>query len=461
MKQPSDLLALLLMSLFFLQGCKYQKRELRPVKLQMSVMGTNDLIKVTAQSDSEETKQDLEGLLDIFFGTFVLPVNLTGESFDTRVDYEHLHDLRIKKDETFLRLVSKIENKFRNRDALKDRSDLYKKAFYINAYNYFSIRLINRYYMKDGKRINSILDLEEGPDKHKVFDTRFIRVHSEELISLNKLEQGLLSNLTRKKDGRTHFAVACAARDCSITLNKAYREDSLEEQLDEITKAALRLPRVFSNDNDVKKTYLSEIFSRHKEEFIADKGSVNAFIEYFGKEVLYVTEYQNYDWSLNSINSAVNSDIIQAELPKEEVVIESADNDEVISSEEERFCKKLILNEGEKLIASCDKLLSGKEHKLTKNTVTEANFCLIRNTVEDTYIIRGTMNSVDKNKVESLVGVDFGGKAKIDNDGVFTWRVKDLFRNEARFNPDEMILKFRQNTKKFRRSIRKIVVGCE
>ena len=480
MKHAANILVLLMMVLFVLQGCKYQKEELPPIQQhtveQVTQKDTTlDLDEDVVEDSNSETpvenseddekppvvvEKSLEDLLDVFFGTFVLSVNKVDEAFDTRVDYERLNDLRVKKDKTFSTLVTKIERKFRDRDALRGKSAAYKKAFYINAYNYFAIRLINRFYMKNGKRIKSILDLSEGLNKHQIFDARFIRVHNENLVSLDTVEKELLAGLTGKKDGRVHFAVICVSKGCPITLNKAYREEILEEQLNEITKASLRLPRMLNNDNDEKVTYLTKIFTWYDDEFIADKGSVKAFIEFHGGEVLYTTKKQDYDWSLNGLTEEAE-EVEKPELPTEDTDTDAGGEGSGSGASEEAPCSEYLNNEDEKVLNICNKLISGKEHKLTKNTVTEANLCILRNRKEDTYIIRGTLNSTDKKGVESLVEVDFGSEAKVENDGYFTWDAKDSIRHEASFHPEELNLKFRQNTKGVRRSIRKIVVGCE
>tara|TARA_Y100000590_G_scaffold470775_1_gene670294 strand:+ start:111089 stop:112525 length:1437 start_codon:yes stop_codon:yes gene_type:complete len=478
------------MVLFVMQGCsKYQKDKLPPVQRQTTETSTtkdttlsldeDDTTVEDSQTNTDDSEADdqttdkppvvveksLEDLLDIFFGTFVLPINKVGEAFDTRVDYERLHDLRTKKDKTFINLVTKIERKFRAADALKGKSDAYKKAFYVNAYNYFAIRLINRFYIKDGKRLKSILDLSEGFNKHQIFDARFIRVHSEELVSLNTVEKKYLSGLTNDQDGRYHFAVICVSKGCPITLNKAYREEILETQLDEVTKASLLLPRMIKHDNDDKKTYLTKLFDWYEDHFVADKGSVKAFIQHHGGDILHKVKFQKYDWTLNGLTSeTVIDEDDKPELPSEEEQQGGEGSGEgADSGDEDRAnpCAALIQSEQEKVISVCRNLISGKEHKLTKNTVTEANLCIIRNREADLYIIRGELNSKDKKEVESVVEVDFGAVAKVENNGYFTWETKHEYREEASFHPDELTLKFRQNTKGVRRSLRKIVVGCE
>lgn len=489
MKHTANILVLFLMVLFVLQGCKYQKEELAPISSRTNVETEKvdtvlnlDEEEEQSSTDSVDTPQvndqgdapliveekSLEDLLDIFFGTFVLPINKVGEAFDTRVDYERLHDLLKKKEPIFKDLVTKIERKFRDRNALKGKSDAYKKSFYINAYNYFAIRLINRFYInKDGSKIKSILDLSTGLNPHQIFDARFIRVHGEELVSLNTVEKQYLSDLTERADGRTHFAVICVSKGCPITLNKAYREELLEDQLDYITSASLKLPRMLINDHGKKRTYLTKIFSWYSEEFEADKGSVKGFIEHHGGEVLFKTKSQKYDWTLNSLNQN-DQVIVRPDLPKPVAPSTGGEGsgDGVIidgtgQTAPESPCANMILSEDEKVISICANLISGKEHKLTKNTVTEAKLCILRNATADTYSIRGSLSSVNKKEVSSVVDVDFTSKAKVDDEGFFTWTHKDKIRHEAKFHPEELTLKFRQNTKGVRRSIRKIVVGCE
>jgi hypothetical protein len=498
-KHTANILVLFLMVLFILQGCKYQKEELSPVASRTNApiekvdtvlslddaedsvedqSGSVDSVDTTNTDDQTTTpaveEKSLEDLLDIFFGTFVLPINKVGEAFDTRVDYERLHDLLVKKEPIYKDLVTQIERKFRDRNALQGKSHAYKKSFYINAYNYFAIRLINRFYIKDGKKIKSILDLSTGLRPHQIFDARFIRVHSESLVSLNTVEKTYLSDLTERADGRTHFAVICVSKGCPITLNKAYREELLEDQLDFITNASLKLPRMLVNDQGKKKSYLTKIFDWYSEEFEADKGTVKGFIEHHGGEVLFKTKNLSYDWTLNSLNEN-GQVIVKPNLPKpiapttggeglEDGVTDNSNTDNTggnDSADTAGPCDDMIFSENERIMSVCSNLISGKEHKLTKNTVTEAKLCLIRNFKEDTYAIRGTLSSIDKKEVASLIEVDFSSKAKVDDEGYFTWGHKDSIRQEAKFHPEELTLKFRQNTKGVRRSIRKIVVGCE
>ncbi len=494
MKHTANIMVLFLMVLFVLQGCKYQKEELAPIASRTNVetekvdtvLSLDDEDEDQSATDSVDTPQvndqddadtpavvveekSLEDLLDIFFGTFVLPINKVGEAFDTRVDYERLHDLLKKKEPIFKDLVTKIERKFRDRSALIGKSDAYKKSFYINAYNYFAIRLINRFYInKNGSKIKSILDLSTGLNPHQIFDARFIRVHGEELVSLNTVEKEYLSDLTERADGRTHFAVICVSKGCPITLNKAYREELLEDQLDYITNASLKLPRMLVNDQGKKRTYLTKIFSWYSEEFEADKGSVKGFIEHHGGEVLFKTKSLKYDWTLNSLNQN-DQVIVRPDLPKPIVPTtggEGSGDGVVVNGDDSKEpttgpCAKMILSDDEKVVSICGNLISGKEHKLTKNTVTEAKLCILRNSITDTYSIRGTLSSIDKKEVASEVEVDFTAKATVDDEGFFTWTHKDKIRHEAKFHPEELTLKFRQNTKSVRRSIRKIVVGCE
>ncbi|MFT6603756.1 MAG: hypothetical protein ACJARO_001269, partial [Bacteriovoracaceae bacterium] len=215
------------------------------------------------------------------------------------------------------------------------------------------------------------------------------------------------------------------------------------------------------------RTYLTKIFSWYSEEFEADKGSVKGFIEHHGGEVLFKTKSQKYDWTLNSLNQN-DQVIVRPDLPKPVAPSTGGEGsgDGVIidgtgQTAPESPCANMILSEDEKVISICANLISGKEHKLTKNTVTEAKLCILRNATADTYSIRGSLSSVNKKEVSSVVDVDFTSKAKVDDEGFFTWTHKDKIRHEAKFHPEELTLKFRQNTKGVRRSIRKIVVGCE
>ena len=88
-----------------------------------------------------------------------------------------------------------------------------KLAYWINAYNAFTIKLII-----DNYPINSIKDIKNP------WDQKFIPINGD-MLSLNHIEHEIL----RKMDEpRIHFAIVCASESCPKLQNKAFIAENLE-----------------------------------------------------------------------------------------------------------------------------------------------------------------------------------------------------------------------------------------
>ncbi len=160
-----------------------------------------------------------------------------------------------------------------------------RKAFWINAYNAFTVKLIlNNYPVK---AINDI----KTPWKQK-----FISIGGKKL-SLNQIEHEILR--PKFKDPRVHFAIVCASKDCPLLLNVAFEAKTLEKQLETQTAVFVNDPQ--RNKVSVKKLQISEIFNWFKTDFTAN-GTVADFVNKYSKvkagpkaKISYLT----YNWNLN------------------------------------------------------------------------------------------------------------------------------------------------------------------
>ncbi len=196
-----------------------------------------------------------------------------------------------KKDEAILDEYLKVLETV-DPDAL-DRNGQF--AFYVNAYNAWTIKLILSGY----PGIESIKDLGsifKSPWKKKI-----ARINGD-VITLDHIEHDILR--PQFKDARVHFAINCASKGCPPLLAEPYREDILDRQLDAVTIAFINDPdrnRLEGND-----LYVSHIFKWFKEDFSNDivgfflkyaKGSLKAELEK-NKDSITIN-YLDYDWSLN------------------------------------------------------------------------------------------------------------------------------------------------------------------
>ena len=98
-------------------------------------------------------------------------------------------------------------------------------AYWINAYNAFTIKLILDHYP-----VKSIKDIKNGiPFVNTVWDIKFIHIESA-TYDLNNIEHSIIR--PRFGDPRVHMAVNCASTSCPNLRNEAYVAERLDEQLD-------------------------------------------------------------------------------------------------------------------------------------------------------------------------------------------------------------------------------------
>ncbi len=104
-------------------------------------------------------------------------------------------------------------------------------AFWINAYNAFTIRLMLDHYPLPSIRSIGFLPLA-------AFRTKFVPLGAGRTpMSLNVIENEIL----RKQflDARVHFAIVCASKSCPALRSEAYRSRDLDQQLDAAARAFL------------------------------------------------------------------------------------------------------------------------------------------------------------------------------------------------------------------------------
>lgn len=159
-----------------------------------------------------------------------------------------------------------------------------KMAYWINAYNAFTIELICENYP-----LGSILKLDGG----KTWDVKRIKLGGKP-YSLNQIENEILR--PQFKDARIHFAINCAAKSCPPLLNKAWTAANLEETLEKRCRQFVNDSRF--NTLGADKAVLSKIFDW----YAADFGDLKTFINQYAVTKLNANAslaFQEYDWDLN------------------------------------------------------------------------------------------------------------------------------------------------------------------
>jgi hypothetical protein len=170
-------------------------------------------------------------------------------------------------------------------------------AFWIDAYNAFTVRLILDHYP-----IDSIRRIGWLPGA--AFRERFIPMDGLKggSISLDEIENGTLRRDFREP--RIHFALVCASQSCPALRREAYRGVDLDGQLDDQARVFLRDRAKNRVDTAARTLFLSSIFKWFRGDFEPPARSLQAYVAPYlgiGAEDLstYEVEFLDYDWSLN------------------------------------------------------------------------------------------------------------------------------------------------------------------
>ncbi|MEQ8907247.1 DUF547 domain-containing protein [Ekhidna sp.] len=203
------------------------------------------------------------------------------------VDYKGL-----KADRTKLKsYLTMLESNAPEKSWTKDQ----KLAYWINAYNAFTLELILEHYP-----VQSIKDLGSTikiPFVSTAWDIKFINIGDEE-YDLNNIEHGII----RKEfdEPRIHFALVCAAVSCPKLQNQAYTPENLDAQLTKAAKEFLANPskNEFKSANQAT---LSKLFNWYGGDF-NNNGTLIEYINKYSPTKLNANaniDWKDYDWALN------------------------------------------------------------------------------------------------------------------------------------------------------------------
>lgn len=208
---------------------------------------------------------------------------------DGFVDYSALKGSR-EGLESYLKVIENVSN-----DEYSRWSKEEKMAFWINAYNTFTIQTIVDHYPK--KSIKQIPNVW-GEKRFETLGKKW---------SLNQIEHEIL----RKEfsEPRIHFALVCASLGCPALRDEPYTASDLNSQLDSQVRDFLSDKSKSRYSEKTNTFWLSPIFKWYREDF-EKVGGVIAFISASGKHYLppemegkvnlkTKIAWLGYDWSLN------------------------------------------------------------------------------------------------------------------------------------------------------------------
>ncbi len=164
-----------------------------------------------------------------------------------------------------------------------------KLAYWINAYNAFTIQLII-----DNYPVKSIKEI--GGTFGSPWDIEFIQIGGR-TYNLNQIEHEILRK--QFNEPRIHFAIVCASVSCPKLRNEAYVPEKLNDQLNDQVKEFINdSSKNIISENSVK---LSQIFNWFKSDF-TKKGSLIDFLNRYSKVKISPKakiSYLKYNWNLN------------------------------------------------------------------------------------------------------------------------------------------------------------------
>jgi hypothetical protein len=176
-------------------------------------------------------------------------------------------------------------------------SDPQRFAFYVNAYNAWTLKLVLTHY----PGIDSIKDI--GSFWQSPWKMEIARIDGRRL-TLDQIEHDILR--AEYKEPRVHFAINCASMGCPPLMDTPFTGLNLDAQLDHATRAFINDPRRYRLENGV--LYVSRIFKWFSEDFDNDpvaffrryaEGDLKARLEAHSSDLRVA--YLEYDWSLNKL----------------------------------------------------------------------------------------------------------------------------------------------------------------
>ena len=167
-----------------------------------------------------------------------------------------------------------------------------KKAFWINAYNAYTIYLI--LHALNTEKIKSITDIKkEGKTAWKI---PFVNVGGIK-YSLDYIEHEILRKTLF--DPRIHVGVNCASGSCPKLGNTAFTEENIEATLEQLMKDFIN--DTSRNKISKKKVQISSIFNWFQKDFTNNSSLIDYLNKYSETKINSNAKisYLKYDWSLN------------------------------------------------------------------------------------------------------------------------------------------------------------------
>lgn len=166
-------------------------------------------------------------------------------------------------------------------------------AYWINAYNAYTIELILEHYpVKSIKDIGASIKI---PFVNTPWDVKFIEIGGKKM-DLNNIEHGIIRK--QFNEPRIHFALVCAAMSCPPLRNEAFTAAKLNQQLDDQGRDFLNDPT--KNVVTKNKASITKIMDWYGGDF-KKKMPIKDWVNKYAATKLESDNisYMDYKWELN------------------------------------------------------------------------------------------------------------------------------------------------------------------
>lgn len=164
-----------------------------------------------------------------------------------------------------------------------------RKAYYINAYNAYTVKFVLTKYP-----VASVKDISfSGKD---IWSTRLVKL-GDKSYTLGQLENDIIRKMG---DPRIHFAINCASYSCPRIWNHAFTAENVNGQMEKLTKEYINDPK--HNTITAKKIKISQIFEWYAADFVTAEHTLIQYLNKYSTVQIESTakvEYLPYNWSLN------------------------------------------------------------------------------------------------------------------------------------------------------------------
>lgn len=219
-------------------------------------------------------------------------------SREGKVDYARLRERRAGLEATVAALAAVSPAS----DATQFPSDAHRLAYWLNAYNVFTLAAI-----LDEYPISSVWKTRDGQ-----FFQRRRHVAGGRAVSLDDIEHEILRGEFREP--RIHFAINCGSNGCPALRPAAYVGEDLAATLRGATEQFLANEWNCRVDHAARRIFISRIFKMYAEDFAGGSGTTQDYragvlrfvAQHTGLSLDAIGDYEvvynTYDWGLNDVH---------------------------------------------------------------------------------------------------------------------------------------------------------------